>query len=81
MDGDFIQGWDRYEWRRQVEDIPVRDFPMQEWDGRMAPEENLLIHAEQGLGDTIQFVRLAQFAKKIASRTCVCSLRDLFVQF
>ena len=47
------QGWDRYEWRRQVEDIPVRDFPMQEWDGRMAPEENLLIHAEQARGDTI----------------------------
>ncbi len=77
FDGDYVQGWERYEWRRQVEDIPVRDFPMREWDGRMAPEENLLIHSEQGLGDTLQFVRLAQFAKTRVKNVCLLVPRPL----
>ena len=76
-DGEYLSGWERYEWRRQVEDIPVRDFPMREWDGRIAPEENLLIHSEQGLGDTLQFVRLAQFAKTRVKNVCVLAPRPL----
>jgi len=76
-DGDFIRGWDRYEWRRQVTDIAVREFPLREWDGRFAPEENLLIHSEQGLGDTLQFIRLVQFAKERVRTVCVLAPRPL----
>lgn len=76
-DGDYSSGWNRYEWRRQVEDIPVRDFPLTLWDGRMEPEANLLIHSEQGLGDTLQFVRLLQFAKQRVRNVCLLAPRPL----
>ncbi|MBT6434830.1 MAG: tetratricopeptide repeat protein [Deltaproteobacteria bacterium] len=76
-DGDYARGWDRYEWRQQVEDIPVRDFPMTRWDGRMEPASNLLIHSEQGLGDTLQFVRLLKFAKERVRNVCLLAPRPL----
>lgn len=75
--GEFASGWERYEWRRQVADIPVRDFPLREWDGRMAPEENLLVHSEQGLGDTLQFIRFLAFAKERVKTVCALVPRPL----
>jgi tetratricopeptide (TPR) repeat protein len=58
--GEFRQGWPLYEARLRVPALALgkRDFPMPRWDGR-APlaGKTLLVHAEQGLGDTIQFAR------------------------
>lgn len=61
--GDFESGWERYEWRlRQRESSPGR-FTQPLWDGSPLEGRRLLLHAEQGLGDTIQFVRFANQAK------------------
>jgi hypothetical protein len=53
----FDEGWLEYEWRYKLKECPKRPFPKPRWDGRPLKERKLLLHAEQGLGDTIQMVR------------------------
>ena len=58
--GDYRRGWPLYEARFAVPAlaIPRRDFGVPRWDGRAElAGRTLLVHAEQGLGDTIQFCR------------------------
>ncbi|MGB0713293.1 MAG: tetratricopeptide repeat protein, partial [Gammaproteobacteria bacterium] len=57
--GRYQEGWPHYDWRWRCEDLPLtrRDFKQPEWDGRPLPGKTLLVHAEQGLGDSVQFMR------------------------
>jgi len=57
--GDFLQGWEEYEWRWKTKDaaFPERNFAQPQWDGSPLEGRTLLLHAEQGLGDAIQFIR------------------------
>jgi tetratricopeptide (TPR) repeat protein len=60
MAGDFEQGWRLYEWRWKSDRFPSprRDFDKPLWLGNVDPRgKTILLHAEQGLGDTIQFLR------------------------
>jgi tetratricopeptide (TPR) repeat protein len=57
--GDFTLGFREYEWRKR-HDRFRRDFinlPGPMWDGSALQGRTLLVHAEQGFGDTIQFAR------------------------
>ena len=59
--GDWEHGWPNYEarWRfREVHRTP-RTFRQPRWQGELLHGERVLLHAEQGLGDTIQFCRYA----------------------
>lgn len=57
--GDYSNGWREYEWRWRKRNFtsPRRDFPQPRWQGEPASGKTILIHAEQGFGDTIQFCR------------------------
>jgi hypothetical protein len=58
--GDFRRGWPLYEtrFRAPALAIPPRDFDMPRWTGQTPiAGKTLLVHAEQGLGDAIQFCR------------------------
>ncbi len=66
--GDFARGWPEYEWRWKSKDFPKNPYPQPWWDGQPIPG-TLLLHAEQGLGDAIQFVRFAAPASQRARRT------------
>ena len=58
--GRFREGWQGYEWRfRKVDPIPLASFPQPHWDGSPLDGRTILLHAEQGFGDTFQFVRYA----------------------
>ena len=59
--GQWREGWQNYEarWRfREVHRRP-RVFACRRWKGEALSGERVLLHAEQGLGDTIQFCRYA----------------------
>ena len=59
--GDFHRGWTKFEWRWQTKNFPSprRNFPQRHWQGENLEGKTILLHAEQGFGDTIQFVRYA----------------------
>ncbi|MEO6809872.1 MAG: DUF6165 family protein, partial [Isosphaeraceae bacterium] len=57
--GDFARGWPETEWRWRCPGFEVRSFDRPAWDGSLMPEGTILLHAEQGFGDTIQFIRYA----------------------
>jgi tetratricopeptide (TPR) repeat protein len=58
--GDFAQGWPEYEWRWHTRDFRrgLQRYETRRWQGDQRPETTLLVYAEQGLGDTLQFARL-----------------------
>ena len=55
LNGDFAKGWPDYEFRLLSEDLPRRDFSLPRWQGESLQGRNILIYAEQGLGDEIMF--------------------------
>jgi tetratricopeptide (TPR) repeat protein len=58
--GDFDRGWEKYEWRWETENqrLAKRGFTQPLWLGQEEiAGKTILLHAEQGLGDTIQFCR------------------------
>jgi tetratricopeptide (TPR) repeat protein len=55
--GDLRRGFAEYEWRWQIPDAKPRDFAGPAWTGEDLAGKTLLVYAEQGFGDTIQFVR------------------------
>jgi tetratricopeptide (TPR) repeat protein len=57
--GNFEQGWPGYEWRWQCKEYSLRRFPQPPWDGSPLQGQTILLWAEQGLGDTLQFIRYA----------------------
>lgn len=87
--GDFKNGWEEYEWRfRKEEMIPhiiknkdIFSKPM--FTGKENLEDKtVLLHSEQGFGDSIQFIRfLAEFKKRFPCKVavkCRDELKELF---
>jgi tetratricopeptide (TPR) repeat protein len=59
LHGDFAAGWHNYEYRWQTKVLrnARRDFSQPQWLGQPIDRARILLHAEQGLGDTLQFLR------------------------
>jgi tetratricopeptide (TPR) repeat protein len=69
LTGRWSEGWDHYEWRWNLKHFSsrIRGFSRAVWDGKPFTG-TLLVHAEQGLGDAIQFGRLLGEARKRCTR-------------
>jgi tetratricopeptide (TPR) repeat protein len=65
--GDFALGFEKYEWRKRHDRFrhDFVDLPGSQWDGGDPAGRTILVHAEQGFGDTIQ---LARYLPLIAAR-------------
>jgi hypothetical protein len=67
--GDFEKGWQEFAWRvKKPGNVRLRE---PEWDG--APtQQTVIIHAEQGVGDTLQFARFIPLAGALARVVVAC---------
>ncbi len=82
--GDFAQGWTLYEWRWQRESFSSRKrtFVQPLWLGDAAlAGKTVLLHAEQGLGDSIQFCRYAPLVQACGARVVLEVPRPLMGLF
>lgn len=69
--GDYERGWPEYEWRWRRKQAQPRTFAQPRWDGNPLRGRTILLWREQGLGDTIQFVRYAALVQKAGGRAIV----------
>src|SRR5262249_37435089 len=69
--GDYQRGWTEHEWRIKCRlyrgCLPNRPL----WNGGDLQGRSLLLHAEQGYGDTLQFIRFAPMVKDRGGRVLV----------
>lgn len=63
--GEFERGWREYRYRYSLAHTTSIERKVQRprWNGRPIPGQTLLIHDEQGFGDTFQFLRMVPWAK------------------
>jgi Tfp pilus assembly protein PilF len=81
--GDFPEGWEEYEWRWKCGDFrsSTRDFVQPRWDGGTLEGRVILLHAEQGFGDAIQFIRYVPLVIQRGAKViieCPAALQRLF---
>ena len=66
LQGDFEAGWREYRFRYRMAHTAMRERHMQKprWAGQPIEGQTLLIHDEQGYGDTFQFLQLLAWARE-----------------
>jgi tetratricopeptide (TPR) repeat protein len=77
--GDFERGWPEYEWRWKCEGLSAPAFRQPLWDGADLRGRTVLLYAEQGLGDTLQFIRYARLVK-VGGATVLVSCQEPLVR-
>jgi len=80
LKGDFRQGYPEYEWRWQSHQLTLPKLTQHRWMGTDLNGKTILLVSEQGLGDTLQFIRYALTLKgkgAIVKLACQEPLIDL----
>ncbi|WP_459863353.1 tetratricopeptide repeat protein [Endothiovibrio diazotrophicus] len=78
LQGRFAEGWPLYEWRAAVPGAGVQSLAGEPWRGEPLDGGVLLLYAEQGFGDTLQFIRyLPQVIERCAGRVVLLVPRPL----
>jgi Flp pilus assembly protein TadD len=77
--GDLENGLPEYEWRWQARELRLktRNFVQPRWDGSDLAGRRILLHAEQGFGDTIQFIRYVPMVRARGGKIIVAAQPEL----
>ena len=77
--GDFNKGWKEYEWRWKTHHFKTlrRNWSKPSWLGDDVKAKTLLVHCEQGFGDTLQFSRYLPLVAKKVDRLIVETPKEL----
>ncbi len=78
--GDMTRGWPEYEWRWKRKRARPRRLAQPLWDGGSLQGKTILLWCEQGLGDSLQFIRYASLVKERGGKVvveCPESLRSI----
>ncbi|MEX0678161.1 MAG: tetratricopeptide repeat protein [Pirellulales bacterium] len=75
--GRFAEGWAGYEYRVGCPLYDTLRFPQPLWDGSPLAGRRLLVHCEQGLGDTMQFIRYLPLVRKRVQNVTVAARASL----
>jgi hypothetical protein len=68
LQGDYERGWPDYEWRWRCRHWQRPNFAQPVWEGGSLEGKTILLYAEQGLGDTLQFIRYAPIVQARGAR-------------
>ena len=74
--GNYERGWQGYEWRfRQKTPLLPHAHPqVEQWNGsNLAPGEGLILVSEQGLGDTLHFMRYVLHLNNTGRSASLCA--------
>ena len=73
LEGKFAEGWREYDWRLSLPELGKdrHRYAGPPWDGTEISGKTLLLYAEQGLGDAVQFVRYASVVARLGARVLV----------
>jgi tetratricopeptide (TPR) repeat protein len=77
--GRFEEGWREFEWRWQTAHFSHfrRDWEKPRWTGQPVHGETVIVHAEQGFGDSLQFARYLPMVAERGARVVVECPRPL----
>jgi Tfp pilus assembly protein PilF len=82
--GQFPEGWKEFEWRLRMPHLGLRrSFSAPQWKGEDVRGKRILLHAEGGHGDALQFVRYVDRVQRLGAEVsleCQSALVSLFAQ-
>jgi tetratricopeptide (TPR) repeat protein len=82
--GDFERGCPEYEWRLRLPEMRRCDLPQSRWQGEPLEGRPIVLLAEQGIGDTIHFIRYVPLVRQRGGQVvliCDESLVPLLTRF
>lgn len=74
--GDFTRGWAGYEWRWRCTPSAF-SHAKPRWSGEPLAGKTILLHCEQGFGDTLQFCRYASLVSALGARVVLATFDPL----
>ena len=82
LSGDYKNGWEKYELRSKKQNKPATPHALpkcNQWNEEIAPNQanQLLIVTEQGMGDTLQFMRYVKIMRQQSAKVSFCAEQKL----